>query len=128
MPGSVNNGTVRILTQGSARSGDICQGYPSGLYRQTFLTLGDTALAVRVVSDVIADECAPVPARGYAETRIRYGDHHGGCRSRAWGDGGQVAAGCAAIHGDEEDVTRAASRSLAASRPRVAVTVTMSGP
>jgi hypothetical protein len=46
----------------------------------------------------------------------------------ARGDGGQVAAGCAAIRGDEEDVTRAASRSLAASRPRAAVTVTMSGP
>jgi hypothetical protein len=36
MPGSVNNGTVRILTQGSGRSGDIYQGYASGLYRQAF--------------------------------------------------------------------------------------------
>ena len=44
------------------------------------------------------------------------------------GDGGQVAAGCAAVHGDEEDVTRAASRSLAACVHRAAVTVTMSGP
>jgi hypothetical protein len=55
MPESVNNNTVRILTQGSGGSGDIYQGYASGLYRQAFLTLGDTALAVRVVSDVIAE-------------------------------------------------------------------------
>ena len=200
MPGSANNGSVRILTQGSARSRDIYQGCASGLYRQAFLTLGDTALAVGVVSDVIA-ESARWPGRGSAgeddvgpggflseqergalglvligglghvrasrvlgicprdmaallrtallrlatssaavaetaeeqekddaETRIRHGDHHGSCRSRARGDGGQVAAGCAAVRGDEEDVTRAASRSLAASRPRAAVTVTMSGP
>ena len=65
MPGSVNNGTVRIRTQGSARSGDIYQGYASGLYRQAFLTLGDRALAVRVVSDVIA-ESARWPWRGSA--------------------------------------------------------------
>jgi hypothetical protein len=237
MPGSVDNGSVRILTQGSACRRDIYQGYASGLYRQAFLTLGDTALAVRVVSDVIAESArwprhgsageddvrhrlaesvfrrcqrlASDPARrdgrsvpppgdvsgrvgpgeslseqergalglvligglGHvrasrvlgicprdmaallrtallrlaissaavaeaaeeqekddAETRIRHGDHHGSCRSRARGDGGQVAAGCAAVRGDEEDVTRAASRSLAASRPRPAVTVTMSGP
>jgi hypothetical protein len=217
MPGSVNNGTVRILAQ-------------------AFLRLGDTALAVRVVSDVIAESARwprrgsageddvrhrlaesvfrrcqqlasdppgrasrPVPPSGDvagragpggslseqergalglvltgglghvrasrvlgicprdmrpscarhcsgwgphrpplpkqqrkqekddAETRIRHGDHHGSCRSRARGDGGQVAAGCAAVHGDEENVTRAATRLLAASRPRVAVTVTMSG-
>jgi hypothetical protein len=229
MPGSVNNGTVRFLTQGSARSGDIYQGYASGLYWQAFLTLGDRALAVRVVSDVIADEYALAPARGCgeddvrhrlaesvfrrcqqlasdtaqrdgrpvpppgdvagrvgpggflseqergalglvligglghvrasrvlgicprdmaallrtallrlaassaavaetaeeqeksdAETRIRHGDHHGSCRSRARGDGGQVATGGAAVHGDQEDVTRVASRSLAASRPRAA--------
>src|SRR5689334_18246590 len=181
MPGSVDNGTVRIVTQGSARSGDICQGHASGLYRRAFLTLGDTALAVRVVSDVIADEWALAPARGCgeddvrhrlaesvfqrcqqlasdparrdgrpvpppgtssaavaetaeeqekgdAETRIRHGDHCGSRRSRARSDGGQVAAGCAAVHGDEEDVTRAASRSLAAPRPRAAVSVAMSGP
>src|SRR5690349_17760401 len=72
MPGPVNSGTVRILTQGSARSGDIYQGYASGLYRQAILTLGDTALAVRVVSDVIADECAPAPARGYGEDDVRH--------------------------------------------------------
>ena len=72
MPGSVNNGTVRFLTQGSARSGDIYQGYASGLYRQAFLTLGDTALAVRVVSDVIADECALAPARGCGEDDVRH--------------------------------------------------------
>jgi hypothetical protein len=72
MPGPVNNGTVRILTQGSARSGDIYQGYASGLYRQAFLTLGDPALAVRVVSDVIADDCAPAPAGGYGEGDVRH--------------------------------------------------------
>ena len=55
MPGSVNNGSVRILTQGSARSRDIYRGHASGLYRQPLVTLGDTALAVRVVSDVIAE-------------------------------------------------------------------------
>jgi hypothetical protein len=65
MPGSANNGTVRILTQGSACSRDIYQGYASGLYRQAFLTLGDTALAVRVVTDVIA-ESARWPRRGRA--------------------------------------------------------------
>ena len=65
MPGSVNNGSVRILTQGSARSRDIYQGCASGLYRQAFLTLGDTALAVGVVSDVIA-ESARWPRRGRA--------------------------------------------------------------
>ena len=72
MPGPVNNGTVRILTPGSARSGDIYQGYASGLYRQAFLTLGDSALAVRVVSDVIADECALAPARGCGEDDVRH--------------------------------------------------------
>ena len=109
MPGSVNNGTVRILTQGPGRSGDIYQGCASGLYRQAFLTLGDTALAVRVVSDVIA-ESARWPRRGSAgEDDVR---HLGTCRSRARGNGGQVAAGGAAVHGDQEDVTRAASWSL----------------
>jgi hypothetical protein len=44
MPGSVDNGSARILTQGSACSRDIYQGCASGLYRQAFLTLGDTAL------------------------------------------------------------------------------------
>ncbi len=72
MPGSVNSGTVRTLTQGSTRSADIYQGYASGLYRQAVLTLGDTALAVRVVSDVIADECAAAPARGYGEDDVRH--------------------------------------------------------
>ena len=178
MPGSVNNGSVRILTQGSACSRDVYQGYASGLYRQAFLTLGDTALAVRVgpvgflseqergalglvligglghvrasrvlgicprdmaallrtallrlaTSSAAVAETAEEQEKDDAETRIRHGDHHGSCRSRARGDGGQVAAGCAAVRGDEEDVTRAASRSLAASRPRPAVTVTMSGP
>jgi hypothetical protein len=163
MPGSGNNGTVRTLvTACSVRSGDVYERYVSGLYRQAFLALGDKALAVRVVSDAIADECALAPAWGCgeddvrhrlaesvfqrcqqlasdpaassaavaetaeeqerddAETRIRHGDHRGSCRSRARGDGGQVAAGGAAVHGDQEDVTRVASRSLAASRPRAA--------
>lgn len=240
MPGSGNNGTVRTLVTGcSVRSGDVYRRYVSGLYRQALLTLGDSALVVRVVSDVIADECAPAPTpargrgeddvrhrlaesvfrrcqqlasdparrdgrpvpppgdvagragpggflsdqerealglvligglgyvrasrvlgirprdlaallrtallrlatssatvadtaeeqeKGDAETRIRHGDHPGSCRSRARGDGGQVAAGCAAVPGDEEDVTRAGSRSSAGSHPRDAVTVTMSGP
>ena len=64
MPGPVNNGTVRTLAPGSARSGDIYQGYASGLYRQAFLTLGDTALAVRVVSDRRVPERAGAGALG----------------------------------------------------------------
>src|ERR1700751_4868462 len=72
MPESVSNGSVRILTGGSAGSRDIHHGYASGLYRQAFLTLGDTALAVRVVSDVIADGRAPASARGYGEDAVRY--------------------------------------------------------
>ena len=156
MPGSGNKSTIRtLLTACPVRSGDVYQRYVSGLYRQALLTLGDSALAVRVVSDVIADECALAPAQGRdddvrhrlaesvfrrcqelafdparrdcrpeeqqkvdAKTRIRHGDHRGSCWSRARADGGQVAAGCAAVHGDEKDVTRAASRSLAASCPR----------
>src|SRR6185312_15246089 len=50
-------------TRSSVGSRDIHHGYASGLYRQAFLTLGDTALAVRVVSDVIADGRAPASAR-----------------------------------------------------------------
>jgi hypothetical protein len=164
MPGSGDNGTVRILVLAcSARSKDTYRRYASGLYRQAFLTRGDSALAVRVVRGVIAGECALAPARGRglvltgglghvrasrlpgicprdlaaglrtallrlaassdavagtaeeqekddADTRIRHGGHHGGCRSRARGDGGQVAAGSAAVHGDKEDVTRAGRR------------------
>ena len=72
MPESVSNGSVRILTRSSAGSRDIHHGYASGLYRQAFLTLGDTALAVRVVSDVIADGRAPASARGYGEDDVRY--------------------------------------------------------
>ena len=72
MPGSVSNGSVCILTRGSAGSRDIHHGYASGLYRQAFLTLGDTALAVRVVSDVIA-ESARWPRRGRAgEDDVRH--------------------------------------------------------
>ena len=160
MPGSANNGSVLVLTQGSACSRDIYQDHASGLYRGCLSDPWRYGAGVGVVSDVIA-ESARWPRRGHAgeddmaallhmallrlatssaavaetpeerekddaETRIRHGDHHGSCRSRARSDGGQVAAGCAAVRGDEEDVTRAASRSLAASRPRPAVTVTMS--
>jgi hypothetical protein len=71
MPGS-GNGTVRTLVTGcSVRSGDIYRRYVSGLYRQAVLTLGDSALAVRVF-DVIADECAPTPARGRGEDDVRH--------------------------------------------------------
>jgi cold shock protein len=68
MPGSGNNGTVRILVPAcSARSKDTYRRYASGLYRQASLTCGDSALAVRVVRDVIAGECAlasgPTPRR-----------------------------------------------------------------
>jgi hypothetical protein len=73
MPGSGNNGTVRTLSTGcSVRSGDVYRRYVSGLYRQALLTLGDSALAVRVVSDVIADECALAPARGRGENDVRH--------------------------------------------------------
>jgi hypothetical protein len=73
MPGSGNNGTVRTLVTGcSVRSGDVYRRYVSGLCRQALLTLGDSALAVRVVSDVIADECALAPARGRGEDDVRH--------------------------------------------------------
>ncbi len=73
MPGSGNNGTVRTLVTGcSVRSGDVYRRYVSGLYRQALLPLGDSALAVRVVSDVIADEYAPTPARGRGEDDVRH--------------------------------------------------------
>ena len=71
---SGKNGTVRTFGPAcSARSEDIYQRYASGLYRQAFLTLGDSALAVHVVRDVIADECAlpPVPERGEDDARHR---------------------------------------------------------
>jgi len=72
MPGSGNNGTVRTLVTGcSVRSGDVYRRYVSGLYRQSRLTLGDSALAVRVVSDVIADEGAPARGRGEDDVRHR---------------------------------------------------------
>ena len=162
MLSSGKNRTVRTFFPAcSARSQDTYQRYASGLYRQAFLTLGDSALAVHVVRDVIADECVLPPApecgeddarhrlaesvfrrcqqlaaaraaaprppwprravkvrgpstdprqnqeRCNADTRIRHGDHHGSGRNRARGAGGQVAAGCASVRGDDEDVTRA---------------------
>ena len=67
------NGTVRTLVPAcSARSQDMYQRYASGLYRQAFLTLGDSALAVHVVRDVIADECALPPAPEFGEDDARY--------------------------------------------------------
>ena len=169
---SGKNDTVRTFVPAcSARTKDMYQRFASGLYRQAFLTRGDSALAVHVVRDVIADECAlpptpefseddarhglaesvfrrcqqlaadrarrdcarhrsgwqphgpPMPRtavkvtgpsadprqkqeKSDADTRIRHGDHHGSGRSSARGAGGQVAAGCAAVRGDDEDVTR----------------------
>ena len=70
---SGKNGTVRTFVPAcSARSQDMYQRYASGLYRQAFLTLGDSALAVHVVRDVIADECALAPARGCGEDDVRH--------------------------------------------------------
>lgn len=71
MPGSGSNGTIHTLvTACSVRSGDVYQRYVSGRYRQALLTLGDSTLAVRVVSDIIADECALAPARGRGEDDV----------------------------------------------------------
>jgi hypothetical protein len=73
MLGSGKNGTVRTFVPAcSARSKDMYQRYASGLYRQAFLTLGDSALAVHVVRDVIADECALPPAPEFGEDDARH--------------------------------------------------------
>lgn len=61
-----------FATAKSARSEDIYQRYAAGLYRQAFVTLGDSALAERVVRDVIADECALAPAPGGGDDGARY--------------------------------------------------------
>jgi hypothetical protein len=58
--------------QGAARSGDIYQGYASGLYRQAFLTLDDTALAVRVVSDAIAESARWPRRASVGEDDVRH--------------------------------------------------------
>jgi hypothetical protein len=72
MARSGNEGTIRTFVTGrSVCSGDVYQRHVSGLYRQALLTLGDSALAVRVVSDVIADECAPARGRGEDDARHR---------------------------------------------------------
>ena len=69
---SGKNDTVRLLvTATPARNRDICERYATGLYRQAFLALGDSALAERVVCDVIADECALAPVPGYGEDDTR---------------------------------------------------------
>jgi hypothetical protein len=89
---SGKNGTVRTLVPAcSPRSQGVYQRYASGLYRQAFLTHGDSALAVHVVRDVIADECALPPAPECGEDDARH----------------RLAAGCASVRGDDEDVTRA---------------------
>ena len=70
---SGKNGTVRTFVPAcSARSVDMYQRYASGLYRQAFLTLGDSALAVHVVRDVIADEYALAPAPECGEDEARH--------------------------------------------------------
>jgi len=151
MPGSANNGSVRILTQGSRPAsrgrfrtrrswrvperagagalglvligglGHVRASRVLGICPRDMAALLRTALLRLATSSAAVAETAEEQEKDDAETRIRHGDHHGSCRSRARGDGGQVAAGCAAVRGDEEDVTRAASRA------RAAVTVTMSG-
>jgi hypothetical protein len=70
---SGKNGTVRTFVPAcSARNADMYQRYASGLYRQPFLTLGDSALAVHVVRDVIADECALAAAPEFGEDEVRH--------------------------------------------------------
>jgi hypothetical protein len=70
---SGKNGTVRTLIPAcSARSEDTYQRYASGLYRQASLTLGDSALAVHIVRDVIADECALAPAPEFGKDDARH--------------------------------------------------------
>jgi hypothetical protein len=65
---SGKNGAVRTPGPAtSSRDRDIYQRYATGLYRQALLTLGDAALAEHVVRDVIVDECALAPGRGYGE-------------------------------------------------------------
>jgi hypothetical protein len=71
---SGKNGTVRTFVPAcSARSQDTYQRYASGLYRQAFLALGDSTLAVHVVRDVIAEECTlpPAPEAGEDDARHR---------------------------------------------------------
>jgi hypothetical protein len=41
-----------------------------------------------------------------ANNRIRHDDHHGSHRGGAWAGGGQIAAGCAAVPNDEENVVK----------------------
>ncbi len=62
-----------LAAAGSARNRDICERYAAGLYRQAFLTLGDSVLAERVACDVIVDECAvdPPPEPGEADIQCR---------------------------------------------------------
>jgi hypothetical protein len=67
---SGKNGTVRTFVP--ACSADMYQRYASGLYRQAFLTLGDSALAVHVLRDVIADEYALAPAPECGEDEARH--------------------------------------------------------
>jgi hypothetical protein len=58
------NGTTRVfVTVGRARGRDIHQRYAAGLYRQTLLSLGHSALAEQAVHGVIADEDALASAK-----------------------------------------------------------------
>lgn len=41
-----------------------------------------------------------------ANNRIRHDGHHGSHRGGAWAGGGQIAAGCAAVPDDEENVVK----------------------
>jgi hypothetical protein len=66
---SGKNGAVRPPGAAtSSRNRDIYQRHATGLYRQAFLTLGDSALAEHVVRDVIVDECALTPDYGEDDT------------------------------------------------------------
>jgi hypothetical protein len=58
-------------TVSPSRTRDIYQRYATRLYRQAFLTLGDPALAERVVGDVIVDECALAPGYGEGDAPCR---------------------------------------------------------
>jgi len=59
-------------TTSRARSQVVYQRHAAALYRQALLMLDDPALAENVVCDVIADECALVPAQEHGEDQTRY--------------------------------------------------------
>jgi hypothetical protein len=112
-----------------ARSQAIYRRHAVALYRQALLSLVAPVAAGHVACDALVNEraLAAIRERGTGAARyrragrfsggkqeetdagswIRHGNHPGRRRDRAWGAGGQGAAGDAAVHGDEEDVTRA---------------------